>query len=126
MLFVQQNIVTFCNDGRNGISLAHQKNIFYTIPLRLRLIILFPKRFFQILVNDVRPATIKCPIMIKLTFSSLTWKQLLWWILSQLKSLWRNWDHNRSVIKYININQYQSKIMKLELHQNLIKARDCN
>ena len=71
-LFLRQSIKTFCNNGRYGISLARQKTLSTQSQLMPRLMNLLSKRFFQMLVYRVRPATAESPIMMKLKFSNLT------------------------------------------------------
>ena len=127
ILFVPQRTATFFNEGGSRISLVRERIFSPRSPLMPRLINLLPKRFLpnvsisrKICHNWVFSCDVINVFMFKLkAVIVMSFKPII-----IIKSHWRNWIHNISVRKCNNLNQYQSKIMKLELYCNLNKP--CN
>ena len=128
ILFVPQKIMTFFNDGINGISLG-TKDIFYTIFTKAKIdgsatkkiianVSILRKTCHDWISNygGINVFLINLKTVVLMNFKPIIF----------IKSLWRNKSHNRSVMKCINNNQYQNKVMILKLFCNLNKACDCN
>ena len=123
----ENNDIFYWREKRN-ISSA-PKNIFYTLSTNAKIDVSVNKKFIPNVIissktcqdwisnyDGVNVFLFNLKAVILMNFKSII----------IIKSLWRNWSHNRSVIKCINNNQYQNEIMKLELYCNLNKPCDCN
>ena len=134
-LLVAQSITTFCNDWRSGrllgtfIRSLASRNIFDAIFTDGKIDKFITKNFLPSIsiscetchdwlsfYDGIKVFMFNLKTVVVMNFEPII----------IIKSLWRNWSHNISVLKSININQYQNKIMKLKLYCNLNKTFDCN
>ena len=102
----------YCNEGRNGISLAGAKEHFYAIPADVKVHGFVTKKFFV----NVSISRGSCHDWIPshdginvLMFNFKTVNVMNIEPNTITKYLWLNWSHNRSVIKCISFNQMKTK-----------------